>query len=172
MWGISKWNTFQKVFFPSESKLEIFWKHEISKVNSLELSKLCQTKIFNNIVQNFRSNFEVLKQSFDKNNSLFYAINGNYQTQNLSVEVYQNSKWLPANFTLPSNISLFCVAWKDENTILIYSGELFNSRENFNLYTYFLDIRTKLWRKGPKTSNKGADQKCGRITTSRYPIQE
>lgn len=114
-----------------------------------------------------------MEGSSQKNDTKFYAINGDMTNDIISVEYYHNDKWMMAEFDLPEKLSYFCVAWKDSNTILVSGGDDILA-DDHNYYTYFFDFETKLWRRTERINRAigGSGQKCGRIITSRNPVTE
>lgn len=105
------------------------------------------------------------------NETIVLAMGGSQQTKTISSEIYSNNQWYWANIEIPSQISAFCVTFRDEKTLVVVGGVI-NDKSNNNFNTYFLDLSTNQWTLGPKILSCAGQCQCGRIKSSDLPVIE
>jgi hypothetical protein len=104
-----------------------------------------------------------------KNDILFVANGAIPGDQNTTLEIFQGNQWIQLEEVVPAMINLFCVAFRDSETIVMAGG---SSYSDFSVKTFLLSYKTMTWNIGPDVRRPISFTQCGRIITSRTPIIE
>ena len=139
--------------YPSTDKCETFLNGQW-----VSMEPLNEARSFSSIIK-----FPFLNDSV----SLFST--GSYDPYLNSAEVLVNGKWEKWYVPLPVNIGAHCMVILNSTTVILIGGK--QDSVAYSSKTYFLDIRTQTWFKGPELKFGRRAHSCARIPSKSQSSQ-